>query len=405
MTSKAYVFVDGLESKPVICGIVELDTSSASGRFRYGKSWLSRDDAFPLDPVNLPLSESEFSSSVNHGLFGALADAGADSWGEKVILSIHSTVPKNKLEFLLAGSGMGVGSLVFSLSKTGSKHKVNKNHLGKLPMLLRTKDAILADEEISTEAKKAFEYGVSMGGARPKTVVSDDRKLYLAKFNRPDDRINIVRVENASMKMLAELPVRVASTSVVNTGSGDVLLVERFDVKNGVPVCHFLSANSLFHTGKVSDSSLRNQYTYGQLAEFLRKHSANPYDAHELYYRMVFNILTGNTDDHTRNHAILYEFETRQWRLSPAYDVLPVNNSLLHGMGIGDQGRRGNIDNALSQSRRFGLKTFKARRIIEEVIELVSEWPAYMTENGVSDADIIRLRSMIPAQANLHPLG
>ena len=74
-------------------------------------------------------------------------------------------------------------------------------------------------------------------------------------------------------------------------------------------------------------------------------------------------------------------------------------------MGIGDQGRRGNIDNALSQSRRFGLKTFKARRIIEEVIELVSEWPAYMTENGVSDADIIRLRSMIPAQANLHPLG
>ncbi len=87
MTSKAYVFVDGLESKPVICGVVELDTRSASGRFRYGKSWLSRDDAFPLDPVNLPLSESEFSSSVNHGLFGALADADAD------IIRLRSMIP------------------------------------------------------------------------------------------------------------------------------------------------------------------------------------------------------------------------------------------------------------------------------------------------------------------------
>lgn len=396
MNSKVYVFVDGLENKPVICGVIVLDTENKLGRFRYGKSYLERDDAFPIDPVNLPLVDKEFTTTVNKGLFGALSDAGADSWGEKVILSLNSTKPKNKLEFLLAGSGMGVGALVFSLSKTGSKHKVNKNNLGMLPMLLRTKDAILDDENVSDEAKKAFEYGSSMGGARPKTVVSEGDKLYLAKFNRPDDIINVVRVENACMHMLAELPVRVAGTRVFKTEAGDVLLVERFDVDKGVPTSHFLSANSLFNLKKVSDTSLKTNYSYGQLAEFIRKHGAEPQDAHELYYRMVFNVLMGNTDDHSRNHALLFEFATRTWRLSPAYDVLPINNSVLQGIGVGEEGRFGKIDNVLSQSKRFGLRRFKAKRIVREVAELVHEWQCYFMNHEVSSADIGRLTSMMP---------
>lgn len=396
MISKAYVFIDGLDNKPVICGVVAIDVDTGFGRFRYGRSYLEREDAFPVDPVNIPLLDKEFTTSVNKGLFGVLSDAGADSWGERVILSLHTTKPRNKLEFLLAGSGMGVGALVFSLSKTGSKHKANKNTLGQLPLLLRTKDAILADKDVPDEAKKAFEYGSSMGGARPKTVVSEGEKLHLAKFNRPDDIINVVKVENACMRMLSELPVRVAPTRVVESDSGDVLLVERFDVDRGVPTCHFLSANSLFNVKKVSETSLKTDYAYGRLAECIRKFGAEPGDARELYYRMVFNVLMGNTDDHSRNHAMLFEFASREWRLSPAYDVLPINNTALHGIGLGNDGRFGTVQNMLSQSLRFGLKEFKAKGLVKEVSELVAEWPHYFSNYGVSDADISRLPSLLP---------
>ena len=55
MISKAYVFVDGLAEKPVVCGVIELDSYKNRGRFRYGKTYLNRPDAFALDPVNLPL--------------------------------------------------------------------------------------------------------------------------------------------------------------------------------------------------------------------------------------------------------------------------------------------------------------------------------------------------------------
>ncbi len=397
MTSEqAYVFIDGLGDKPVICGVIAYDAQRRYGEFRYGKSYLARADAFPLDPLNLPLTEQLYSTSTNKGIFGVLSDAGPDSWGRKVILSLHKTKPANALEFLLAGSGMGVGALVFSLSRSASKHKLNKNTLGDLPLLLQGKDAILKDENIPKEAKKAFEYGSSMGGARPKTLVTENERTYLAKFNRPDDLFNHVKAEHAAMRMLAELPCQVATTKTEHTLYGDVLLVERFDCYAQQPTHHFISTDSLINAKSVNQVLLTTDYSYGFIAEFLLKHSAEAEDAHDLYRRMVFNVFIGNTDDHTRNHALLYSFKEQHWRLSPAYDVLPVNNSLQHSMGLGNNGRLGNIDNLLSQSRRFGLKQFKAQKIINEVKDLTAQWPAYFKRYGVGEGDLERLQAVIP---------
>jgi serine/threonine-protein kinase HipA len=397
MTSEqAYVFVDGLEAQPVICAVVTLDTTRRYGEFRYGKSYLARPDAFPLDPLNLPLSEQLYSTNAGKGVFGVLLDAGPDAWGQKVILSLHNTKPQNALQFLLAGAGMGVGALVFSLSRSASKAKHSNNTLGDLSLLLKGKDAILADQTIPAEAKKAFEYGSSMGGARPKTLITTDEHTYLAKFNRPDDLFNQVKVEHACMRMLAELPVRVASTRVVSTAHDDVLLVERFDCRHQRPTHHFISANSLMNTTTVNNAALATHYSYGFIAEYLRAQGSQPEDAHELYYRMVFNVFIGNTDDHSRNHALLYAFADQSWRLSPAYDVLPVNNSRQHGIGLGDSGRDGTVENLLSQSVRFGLKPFKAERIIAEVAALTREWPVYFRQQGVGDGDLERLKAVIP---------
>ena len=95
MTSKAYVFIEGLESEPVICGMLQYDAVNSLGRFRYGQSYLARDNAFALDPIHLPLSEEIFETRANKGLFGVLMDAGADAWG--LLVSVfHSQKPKQK---------------------------------------------------------------------------------------------------------------------------------------------------------------------------------------------------------------------------------------------------------------------------------------------------------------------
>lgn len=268
--------------------------------------------------------------------------------------------------------------------------------VGDVPMLLRAKDAILRDEAIPEEAKKAFEYGSSMGGARPKTIVQDGDRSYLAKFNRPDDLFNTVKVEHASMTMLKELGGKVANTSTLHSHGSDILLVERFDLLKGRPIAHFLSANSIFNLPKLNSQSMQTTYTYGFLAEFIMKYGDNPLDAHDLYKRMAFNVFMGNTDDHSRNHALLYHFDSKRWGLSPAYDVLPINNSKQHGIGIGQEGREGTISNLLSQSMRFGLRADKAQKIINNVKELCTEWPSYFAAHGVGGGDLERLEFVIP---------
>lgn len=396
MTSKAYVFIEGLENEPVICGVIWYDPTNRIGRFRYGQSYLARNDAFALDPVHLPLTDELFETRANKGLFGVLTDAGADAWGRKLITQLRTTKPENELEFLIAGASMGVGAISFSLSQSKSKAKVSRNTLDDIDLLLAGKNAILNSENVSVEVKKAFQYGESMGGARPKTVLQHNGQAYLLKFNRPDDLYNVARVESATMTMLNEVEgVNVAGTQLL-AGEEDVLMSERFD-RRGLDVSHhFISANSLLAEGNVSEAMLKTTYSYGALAEYMRKTSQRAEDATELYKRMAFNVFIGNTDDHGRNHALLWDLKSGGWRLSPAYDVLPINNSQQHALGVGEYGREGSIDNVLSQCRRFGVTPKKAKNILENIRELVGEWPAYYKENGVADGDIERLKAVIP---------
>lgn len=396
MISRAYVFVDGIEAEPIICGIIELNTTTHIGKFRYGQSYLQREDAFALDPLHLPLLNDQFVTRINKGMFGAILDAGADSWGKKLLLSLHQTKPKNALEFVLAGSGMGVGALTFSLSRMASKRKKNPNTLGDIALLLQGKKAILNNHAIPAAAKKAFEFGTSMGGARPKTLIDDNGISYIAKFNRPDDIINVCAVEHATMSMLKALHLNVANTRILKQEKEDILLVERFDCLNGRPAQHFLSAHSLINQSTINDHTLTQSYSYGAIAEFIMKYGTDPTDAHEIFKRMVFNILMGNTDDHARNHAFLYDLTQRTWRLSPAYDVLPINNSQQHGIGIGTQGRMGNLENALSQASRFGLTPPKAKKFIADIQEVTSQWQPFFTSMGISEPDIERLKGIIP---------
>ena len=402
MTSKdiqtAYVFIEGLDVEPVICGAYQLDQSTNTGYFGYGKSYLDRDDAFPLDLINLPLVQG--THKANSEMFGVFKDAGPDSWGRRVMLVLHKTKPKNEMELLLAGAGEGVGALTFSLSRSSTKPKKPKNQLKDMNALINAKEALLNNTSVSREALKAFEQGSSMmlGGARPKSSLIDGGLNYIVKFNRSQDLFDSVMVEHATMTMLDELDVDVSETKVISTDLGNVLLVKRFDLKEDNITSHFLSANSLLEpkSGKVAESDGVGSYTYGALAEIIRHHGKHPEQAQELYQRMVFNALIGNVDDHTRNHALLYTFSSKGWFLSPAYDVVPTNNSKVHSLGLGDNGRDASIDNLLSQSKRFGIRSDKAKNIITKTMDLTSSWAHYFSKNGVSEFDIEVLKTVIP---------
>lgn len=66
-----------------------------------------------------------------------------------------------------------------------------------------------------------------------------------------------------------------------------------------------------------------SSFSYADLAGVIRQYGTSVRtDLHELFSRMVFNILVTNDDDHLRNHGFLGD-GSGGWRLSPLYDVVP----------------------------------------------------------------------------------
>ena len=163
-----------------------------------------------------------------------------------------------------------------------------------------------------------------MGGARPKAVVDDDGALWIAKFNRKDDKWNSARVEHAMLKLArACCGLTTAESKIATVGNRDVLLVKRFDREEsgaGYTRARMVSALTLLRAE-------RSRRIKKQLVLRVARRRAAPRqrrakkDAAELFRRMCFNALISNTDDHPRNHALLAK--TRDWRLSPAYDLTP----------------------------------------------------------------------------------
>jgi serine/threonine-protein kinase HipA len=367
----------------------------ATGRFVYGRSYLARPDAVEIDPVELRLSAQTYETVLMKGLFGALRDAGPDYWGRRVIEKHAGLTELGELGYLLHSPDDRAGALGFGLGQTPPAPVRAFNRTLDLARLQEIADRLLSDEPRATDTEAAqveelLLLGTSMGGARPKAVVEDADGLWLAKFNRADDKWNMARVEHAMLLLARACGLLTAESRIETIGDRDLLLVKRFDrekVANGYTRARMISALTLLR----ADETQRERWSYVVLAEELRRISADPRrDAAELFRRMIFNALISNIDDHPRNHAVIAP--QREWRLSPAYDLTPsVPVSPEHrdlAMSAGDLGRWANARNILSQAPRFLLDPTEAAVMVDAMEEAIKGgWYAVARGAGVSEAD------------------
>ena len=407
MNNECYVYIvlPG-ETEFVTAGKFVLSTDRhgvSTGKFVYGRSYRARENAVPIDPHELKLSASTFETQRLKGVFGALRDAGSDYWGRRVIEKYSGLVQLGELDYLLHSPDDRAGALGFGLNQEPPAPRRQFNRTVDLKQLQTVADAIIADEDLpeTNDAEQAQELllaGTSMGGARPKAVVEDGEGLWVAKFNRPDDRWNHARVERAMLLLARECSVQTAESRLETIGDRDVLLVKRFDrekVDDGYRRARMLSALTLL---RADDSHQdRDKWSYVLLAEELRRISSQPkQDAPELFRRMCFNALISNTDDHPRNHAVIAS--DIDWVLSPAYDLTPSMPVSIERRDLalvcGDMGRYAHADNLLSQHIRFLLDRTEAESIINNMeLTVRNRWYDIARAEGVTDQDCGRISS------------
>ena len=163
--------------------------------------------------------------------------------------------------------------------------------------------------------------GSSLGGARPKANILDkDDHPWIAKFPSKNDTINKGAWEYLAYRLAINAGINMATSRLERVaGPYHTFFTKRFD-RDKQDRIHFASAMTM--TGKNEELIRDEMPSYLDIVEFIQFSGTNvEEDLHQLWRRLVFNILISNTDDHLRNHGFILTDEG--WRLSPAFDINP----------------------------------------------------------------------------------
>ena len=402
MSWRGYIFayLPG-ETAAVPAGQLELQemgTESTDSVFGYGKRYLTRANAVPIDPISLPLSALDGSHATYHPvgapIFGAIRDAAPDFWGRRVI-EAKLKIPPNAVPesvYLLHAGQHRLGALDFRSESTSAAQEGQLPPLVQLDYLLEAADRIQNGEAIPGQLDAIFTAG-TMGGARPKALVIHEGEQYLAKFPTKNDGFSVPIVERACLELARAAGLNVPKTELKQLPDGRfVMLIERFDRRatpTGFHRHHCVSALTLLN--KHESQSLGA--SYAELSDKIGKYGGNTKvqsDRNELYGRIAFNILVSNDDDHLRNHAFIWDAPGQGWRLSPLYDVVPhpqISMERYLHLSVGAQGRLATLDNLLGAHGAFGLLKPEAAGIIERVAAVTREWRVVFAKLGVPDSE------------------
>ena len=356
--------------------------------FSYDKQWIRANKAQNLDP-DLQLYDGPQFLAGSKPNFGLFLDSSPDRWGrvlmdrrEAILARKDNRKPKPLYEedYLLGVyDAHRMGALRFKLDKEGPFLNDNQGlaappwtSLRELEFAsLQLEGDTLKDDESLKWINMLIAPGASLGGARPKAGVTDEKgHLWIAKFPSVKDRTDIGAWEMVVNELAEKAGINIAKgMAKVYDGEQHTFLSRRFDrTENGERI-HFASAMTLLgQTDGATGAS------YLQLAEFILRNSASPNaNLEELWRRIIFYIAVKNTDDHLRNHGFLLTPEG--WTLSPAYDVNPVYFGTGLTLNISETDNALDWDLARSVAKYFRIKDKQAIEIIAMTRTTVSQWP------------------------------
>lgn len=384
-----------------------LYVQSKRGREVYSFEWssecLENGQQMPfLDPRLCPGMYGE--QSANDRIFGLFSDCCPDHWGcllmkrwKAIQARQEGRRPANLLEsdFLLGVYDEArMGALRFKLDPKGPFLAADVALAAALwPELHKLQEASLHFENDEDDEAQWLSLllapGSSLGGARPKATVKDERgDLWIAKFPSCHDAEDVEAWEMVAHDLAAHCHLHVPEAKALQiTEDGSTFLVRRFDRQLGKRI-HMASAMTMLDkTEKAHDAS------YLDIADWLSANGASPRkELAELWQRMVFNILISNTDDHLRNHSFLLCKDG--WHLAPLYDVNPNPIGEYLSLGITEEDSALDIQLAMDTAEFYQLSSQDAVKTVTAMATIIQrDWKNLAHKYRISESSIERMES------------
>ncbi len=389
-----------------------------------------------VSPLMMPLSDRIFtfpnlSKQTFYGLPGLLADALPDKFGNALIdawLASQGRLPSefNAVERLCYTGARGMGALEFAPT---SGPKTRQTNTVKIDQLLALASEILGQrshfktsfEDKNKEAglSDILKVGTSAGGARAKAVIAwhpqtnevrsgqisadSGFEYWLLKFDgvsgngdkELEDPQGYGAIEYAYFLMARACGIAMSECRLFEENGRRHFMTRRFDRLSGGEKCHLQSLCAMGHY----DFNLAGAYSYEQALRVIRQLGLPMKTIEEQFRRMVFNIVARNQDDHVKNIAFLMD-KTGQWSLSPAFDINYSFNpsgrwTAQHQMTVNGKRDHFTMDDFKACAKTASMKRGRAKMIIEEVQETVSQWKTYAKAAGVPVSTQEQIQKML----------
>lgn len=377
---------------------------SDSYSFKFADSWIKKYNSINLsdDLNNYPGSQY---TQPGKDIFGCFADALPDRWGRTLLLRREQIMAQEENRPIRPLSSFDLLMGIDDFSRMGGfrfKERpdgefINADDFLRIPPLTKIPELIMASKEIekSEEINRLPEKqwilqlvnpGSSLGGARPKANVLDtDNTISIAKFPSLKDDYDAGLWEHFCHIMAKNAGINAAQTRVYKFNDRHhTLLSRRFDRSDSGRRIHFASAMTLL--GLNDGDGAATGYGYIDIVDFIiRGCSDVEANLRELFRRVAFNICVGNSDDHFRNHGFL--LTAKGWRLSPAYDMNPTQNSH-QSLLINGTTNSADLSILLNSCEEYMLTTDVAKIIVDEVVDAVKGWRVVANRLSIAKREI-----------------
>ena len=417
----AYVHLWGM-----LVGAVSWDPNKGFATFEFDRKFLEK--GLDLSPIKMPIIEArrgtarfEFrtlSKETYRGLPGMLADALPDRFGNRIIdawLARQGRTPESfsSVERLCYTGKRAMGALEFSPITNQVIERSVPVEVSELVELVqkvtkeRSKLTVRFDREASEALLDITRVGTSAGGIRPKAVIAlndKTKEVRSGQVDAPDgfdywvlkfdgikddslgDPAGYGRIEYAYYKMAMSSGIKMTECRLLEENGRAHFMTRRFDRTKNKGKLHMQSLCAVAHF----DFNDPGAYSYEQAFQIMRELKLPHSDAEQQFRRMVFNVVARNQDDHTKNITFLMD-KSSQWHLSPAYDVIYAYNpggdyTSKHQMSI--NGKRDDFfkDDLILLGKEINIKSIN--RIIDDIAEVVSNWPKFAKDAGVEASRI-----------------
>lgn len=259
-------------------------------------------------------------------------------------------------------------------------------------------------------SKEMLEKVVTDSVSKGFTVAGVQKKLSLHLSKEKENRLTLVgypagyilkpqtdefeslpEMENLVMKMAEITGIKTVPNALIKVNNQLAYITKRIDrIQKGEEINLFAMEDFCQLSERPTEEKYKSSYE--RCVKIIREYSSKTgLDISDFFYRLLFCFITGNSDMHLKNFSLIENAPgSREFELSAAYDLLPVNIAMPEDkeeFALTMNGKKANLKHSdfIAFAKVAGINENVSQKMISRILSFKEKYLAAVKESYLSE--------------------